>query len=96
MTYEQANELIPKFIRLIGIPTNDSVVIKIIVSYIEPTVAENHFFNMSIGVSDNREAAYANDYTLWAKLDDGKFLPVKSIITNNKVEDLYESRELLD
>ena len=95
MKYQEAEELKPTFEGLINVPVDESVVIGLIVSYIENAVAKEHFSDLKRGMGHRQVMAYENDYTLWAVLADDTFVSVRYVIFGNKVEDLYESAKLL-
>ena len=96
MKYIEAKDALPKFERLKGKPTNDSIILDVYISYIEPALAQQHLENWKLKIADKRLSKYENDYTLWALLDNGTILPVKQIIFQERIEDLLESARLLD
>ena len=95
MKYASAKDSIPKFESLIGKPTKDSVIKKICISYIEKSLAQDHFERFLLGMGEAFNHKYEGDYTLWAWLDNNTIFPVKSIVIKDDVEDLFEDAKLL-
>ena len=96
MKRNEANDLKPKFNSLINKPTKGGIIESLLVSYIEQSVANEHFRNIAFGMPGIKDVpAYENDFTLWVKLDSGDYKTVREIIINDKVEDLYDSVQLL-
>lgn len=62
MKIHEAEKLKTKFVSLILKPTAGSIIVKILVSYMEESVANEHFRNIEFGVPGIPQvAAYEND-----------------------------------